>query len=209
MPLIEKAAAKAFGSFEAIVSGQTHEGLALLTGAPCEGMRFRGGAPAGPSDPSSCSADLMVASPLVDHDVIWARLLSYHQANYPIGASCHPDGVMEEASAHAMGLLSAHAYSILDVRDTASLRLVKLRNPWGKGSWRGEWSDGSPVWSQELLESLGHLPYSDEGVFWMEYGDLSRYFSHLDVCKLRPTWLSTRLETSLPYRGGGDWRWFR
>ena len=119
VPLIEKAAAKAFGSYEAIVSGQAHEGLAMLTGAPCEGMRFRGNAPDGHEEDAG---GLSVQG--LDHDIIWARLISYHQAQYPIGASCHPDGEAEEAAAQQMGLLSAHAYSVLDVRDTASLRLV-------------------------------------------------------------------------------------
>lgn len=27
--------------------------------------------------------------------------------------------------------------------------LIKLRNPWGKLEWKGEWSSDSPLWTQE------------------------------------------------------------
>lgn len=30
-------------------------------------------------------------------------------------------------------------------------RLVKLRNPWGKGEWRGDWSDDSYKWTARLM----------------------------------------------------------
>lgn len=26
-------------------------------------------------------------------------------------------------------------------------KLVKLRNPWGKGEWKGDWSDESYKWT--------------------------------------------------------------
>ena len=40
-----------------------------------------------------------------------------------------------------------HAYSFLDMGtitvDGAEIRLVKIRNPWGKGEWEGAWGDRS------------------------------------------------------------------
>ena len=37
------------------------------------------------------------------------------------------------------------------------MRLVQLRNPWGKLGWRGDWSEGSALWSAPLRRRLHHL----------------------------------------------------
>ena len=51
-------------------------------------------------------------------------------------------------------------------------RLVRLRNPWGKYSWRGSWSDKDSRWStqpwlREELQAVGE----EAGVFWMAAQD--------------------------------------
>ncbi len=63
----------------------------------------------------------------------------------------------------ASGVLSGHAYSIIDVFEIKAQiadengdlkpklsKLVRLRNPWGKKEWVGAWSDGS----EELIDNL-------------------------------------------------------
>ncbi len=66
-----------------------------------------------------------------------------------------------------MGLVPGHAYSILKIREIkhpqkGQVKLIKLRNPWGKKEWRqlkfnkflfkksGDWSDDSSLWTEEL-----------------------------------------------------------
>lgn len=53
------------------------------------------------------------------------------------------------------GLIDNHAYSLLTLRTTSTgVNLVKLRNPWGRGEWNGEWSDESKLWTPALRKEL-------------------------------------------------------
>lgn len=52
-----------------------------------------------------------------------------------------------------LGLVDAHAYSIIAALDAdigllAKERLVLIRNPWGFREWSGDWSDLSSKWDQ-------------------------------------------------------------
>ncbi|CAG7718380.1 unnamed protein product, partial [Allacma fusca] len=49
-----------------------------------------------------------------------------------------------------IGLLSSHAYSVLQVRSISKLRLMHIRNPWGKYCWKGDWKIDSHLWTPEL-----------------------------------------------------------
>ncbi len=96
-----------------------------------------------------------------------------------MGASCGGYGI-DEDDYIKMGLEPNHAYSILDVRTLElelelepSRRLVRLRNPWGKYSWKGKWSGEDHVtWkNQQWLKDELHPKAGAEGIFWMDFYD--------------------------------------
>ena len=63
------------------------------------------------------------------------------------------------------GLIGGHAYSILQAvtvpsdsdKKTEELRLLLLRNPWGHGEWKGDWSDGSRMWDKREVITVLYL----------------------------------------------------
>lgn len=49
------------------------------------------------------------------------------------------------------GLVAGHAYTLVSAKESSKGdRLVKLRNPWGSMEWTGDWSDTSPLWTEEM-----------------------------------------------------------
>ena len=181
VPLIEKAAAKIYGCYEALIAGLPNYGMRILTGAPCESIKLQ---PQPNED--------------VDRNLIWAKLLSSRTAGFLMGISCGGSDVnVEENEYELMGLIRNHSYSILDVKDVSANRLLRLRNPWGRYSWRGAWSDYSDNWTPALKRLLSPNS-SSEGLFWMSFEDVLRYFGTVDICKIRSDWTEVRLSGTFP-----------
>nr|CAD7198188.1 unnamed protein product [Timema douglasi] len=173
VPLIEKAVAKIHGCYEALVSGRAIEGLATLTG-------------------------WFFALFQEVHDTRTVKLLSSRQARFLMGASCGGGNMkVDDDEYQRKGLRPRHAYSVLDVRDLMGNRLLRLRNPWGHYSWKGDWSDESPIWTPQLREILMPKGASD-GVFWISFEDVLKYFDCIDICKVRSGWSEVRLRGTLP-----------
>lgn len=209
--LVEKAYAKAHGSYQSISGGWVAEALLDLTGAPTE-MIYLG-------------------DDRFDSELMWARLRAYRALGLPMG--CGTNNAEGSANLKEVGLVGGHAYSILDVREAHTrtgevVRLLRVRNPHGCTEWTGEWSDQSDAWAQ-LLDGDGVLgggggsssadakpmcPYGagcyrqgnpqhtaeyrhhalasdgggfertgiDDGTFWIDFTKFMMGFSHVDVC---------------------------
>ena len=86
------------------------------------------------------------------------------------------------------GLVVEHAYSILGYVQEGDIRLCRLRNPWGSGEWRGQWSgsDGK-TWNAhpELKKKCGEH-FVDDGVFWMTIEDVITRFRNFHCHAVRP-----------------------
>ena len=72
-------------------------------------------------------------------------------------------------------LARADAAAHQDVREVKGHRLLRLRNPWGKGEWNGAWSDGSSEWTPEMRSMLAFTDAND-GTFWINLEDFKKNF---------------------------------
>jgi len=115
-------------------------------------------------------------------DEMFRRMAYYDQANFLMAASIHTPGHTLEHR-RLDGLVEGHAYSVLEVQEVHGTRLIRLRNPWGKTSWRGEWSSASDSWNKypEVAVDIwrGNV---DDGSFWMSFGAFALTFHAVIVC---------------------------
>ena len=52
------------------------------------------------------------------------------------------------------GLISQHAYSIIQANEGYGVILINIKNPWGLFEWTGDWSDGSELWTDEMINKF-------------------------------------------------------
>lgn len=162
LPLLEKAYAKAHGDYHAIWGGWVGEGVEDLTGG--------------------VNSELALEDVLFK-EKLWKELVN-ENGNFVFGLD-----ILDRNGSDKNGLANAHAYSLLAAReeegeDGKTVRLVKIRNPWGArggdgmGEWTGPWSDGSKEWTPYWLTKLDYR-FEDDGVFWMSYNDMLHTFTNL------------------------------
>lgn len=90
-----------------------------------------------------------------------------------------------------MGLVPEHCYGIIKaarVKDKKKkqVELVQLRNPWGNFEWTGDWSDKSDCWNKRLKKEL-NFSDKDDGLFWMNFEDLRKFFPRVQISKIVDT----------------------
>ena len=90
---------------------------------------------------------------------------------------------MSKQDEERSGLVSSHAYALLDMRKINGLKLIMLKNPWSHLEWKGNFSDfDSRNWTPELVTALNYDPKLqvdvDNGVFWIDYNSLCHHFEN-------------------------------
>ena len=96
-------------------------------------------------------------------------------------------------------MVGGHAYSILHVVDVGAdgerVRLLLLRNPWGKSEWKGDWSDSSSCWRKrpDVAAAVGNKrSHDDDGRFWIQLPDFRQRFRTVDLCRVKNGQLKER-----------------
>uniref|UniRef100_A0A665T5B8 Calpain 10 n=1 Tax=Echeneis naucrates TaxID=173247 RepID=A0A665T5B8_ECHNA len=172
--LLEKAYAKFHGSYERLWAGQVSEALVDLTGGLAEHWSL--------GDLGSEEEQ----RPEQDSDQVRRRGLDLNLL-YPVKDDCalscstqsRPGGAIELGQYHALTVMEW-----LDVKTVSGskLKLIRIRNPWGRCCWGGAWIDSGAGWS-----SVKHVCASDlqarlaEGEFWLDEREFMSLFDDVTV----------------------------
>uniref|UniRef100_A0A336MHP3 CSON001666 protein n=1 Tax=Culicoides sonorensis TaxID=179676 RepID=A0A336MHP3_CULSO len=90
-------------------------------------------------------------------------------------------GELSDAESDRTGLVSTHAYAVLDMKEVDDVQLILLKNPWSHLRWKGNYSELDIVhWTPEMQRALNYDPKLasnyDNGIFWMDYASLLKFF---------------------------------
>nr|XP_033499494.1 calpain-1 catalytic subunit-like [Epinephelus lanceolatus]XP_033499495.1 calpain-1 catalytic subunit-like [Epinephelus lanceolatus] len=168
--LLEKAYAKVCGSYADMSAGTPAEALTDFTG----GVHM-------------C---IDLTNPPPD---LWELMFRAGKSKSLMGCGT-PQGETSANTVLPNGLVQGHAYTVTGLKQMMSrgqlVNLVRLCNPWGRGEWKGDWSDGSPLWQTVSPEDREMcLAVADDGEFWMTLETFTKTFSDLDICCLCPDFI--------------------
>jgi len=143
----------------------------------------------GPDDAEHISGQTLHTSSCVAIKA-WVDALEARGIKLIIGLSTDRDGVYAEQDTGS-GILAKHEYSLIrliQVPKPGYPVLALVRNPWGKGiEWRGDWSDKSGRWTEEMMQLVGYRPANHpDGEFVMSLADVQQQFDKWEINYLYP-----------------------
>ena len=117
----------------------------------------------------------------ISNDELWDKILNAEEMNDIMCTSTDSDRDKQKA----VGLVEGHAYTIISAKSAIHngqrIKLLKIRNPWGDTEWKGNWSDNSQLWNDELRSKFNYVN-TDDGAFWMSLEDFVKYFDSTTIC---------------------------
>ena len=160
--LLEKAWVKINGGYTNTIGGIFSEAILALTGFPTEIYRHK---------------------KMQQRDIL--KLYKDIEIGYKEGSIMACGTKSDDYNIENVGLIPGHAYSIVYPQKwkEKQLYLIKLRNPWGKNEWKGNWSDNSPKWTGDYIKYFNYKK-SNDGTLWIELNDFINYFNNTYICHL-------------------------
>ena len=85
------------------------------------------------------------------------------------------------------GIISGHAYTILQADVYNNETILTLRNPWGKTEFKGKYDENNDeIWKDESLRKLLNYSKKDDGKFYMTIEEFIQNYDLLSICYTRP-----------------------
>lgn len=83
-----------------------------------------------------------------------------------------------------LGMIAYHVYTVVSAHILAGQKVLKLRNPHGKGEWTGDWGDSSSKWTDVLKQQVG-LSSKVDGTFFIPIDSFFHNFTEVAICHYR------------------------
>lgn len=169
--LLHKAYAKYEGGFMNIIGGTMEKELQWLTG---------------------CLSTIIKTN----QDTAWLEILNACSGNYFIVTSSLNNfkklGIKDSFELNdciSFNILFAKEYQ----SEEKSIKLIKLRTPYEKIEWKGDYSRDSPLWSIQLKQFFGfNNDIYDYGCFFITFEDFCQLFFDFTICYIHN---STKLDS--------------
>lgn len=214
VPLIEKAYAKLHGCYKSLIGGYTHFGLADMTGFCPRLIVMREG--------------YLGFSEKYTSEEIWEIISRYLSWNSLMGCSIqsNPKEKNKVEADAGNGLHMGHAYSFLAIGEIitgkdskgnpVTTKLVKLRNPWGRGEWEGPFGDRSDerekfnseidrVFNKTVREQERVEANFNDGTFFMTFDDWMKYYTSIFIAiNFNKSWCGKRTHGQWSSEQGGN-----
>lgn len=177
---LEKAYAKAHGSYYLLKGGSVSEALMDLTGCPTISYYFK---------------DEIVQKE-IEKGIMWLNIKDHFDDGFLMCASTSGEERWSDVNfleTVPSGLLPGHSYSIISCKEFSNYKLINLRNPWGKLMWTGDWSATSPLWTSDIKRYVNPNFDEDDQNFWMSFEDFTQHFAALHVCRVK-NWDEVRIK---------------
>lgn len=141
--LVEKAIAKAYGSYGDLAGGGIDYALMMMTGKPA--FRY-----------NLLAEELQLS---ISDNSFWLKVLGFVRKGFMLGAGTLPENEIPEKYKAITG---RHAYAILDAFEFDGNKLVKLKDPRGMTNWDGEWALDSSKWNSRIKEKVAQRAKESE-----------------------------------------------
>lgn len=134
-PLLEKAFAKMYGSYDHLEGGSPVIAVEAIIGGIHE----------------------YYSNTTHTADQLFTKILA-QDATDNITMTATDGKGLDAASNKASGLSGSHAFTVLGAKKLKDgTKLIKMRNPWGKETYKGSWSDTDTTnWTAAHLKEVGH-----------------------------------------------------
>jgi calpain-7 len=102
-----------------------------------------------------------------DVDRMWERIYNGYKTRDCL-ITCGTGPIEDE---DAIGLVSGHAYAILEIMQYKNTRLLLIKNPWGHFRYKGAFSaEDKRSWTPELKAAFSYdaVAHDDHGIFWID-----------------------------------------